>query len=646
MIFVFFIGLSFIYSQEKEVLLTIDDTPVYVSEFKRVYNKNLDLVKDESQKSVEGYLDLFVDYQLKIAEAYDQGLHERQTYKDEFSKYEEQLSRNYIYDSSMSKDLALEAYNRSLESIEARHILINTKYEDLPEDTLVAYRKISDLRARALKGEDFEALAKKYSDEPGAAERGGYLGTFSAFAMVYPFETMAYNTPVGEISDIVRTQFGYHIIQVINRRVIGPEISVSHIMISDKPDDTRNYKPNERIREIKKLLDQGESFEKLAKQFSDDKNSAVMGGKLKKFNRGTLRSKIFESYAFNLSEPGQLSKPFLSEFGWHIVRLDEIHPIPTFEERREILEKRVKEGDRSKVVTSAIASKIKHKFGFKPGEPFQAYFIDYLPEAVLMRKFKMDSLPPVADKVLFSIGDKDVMYEDFSRFIEVRQHRMRRYPTKELLVRDLYDEFELKELKDYFKQRLESENEDYASTITEYRNGLLIFDLMNENIWQKAKMDSVALENYYEKTKNNYQWKERVNTLMVSATSQEIAEQAKQMLEAGLGDEEIKTTLNSKEKVQVIVTSGKFEIDDRQLPDEFEPKMGVSKIYEHEGSFVVIKVLELIPPGPKEFENVRGKVINSYQSYLEKEWMNSLREKFKVKVNKKVLKKVINELKS
>ncbi len=642
-----FFSVSVGFSQDKnDVLLTIDGEPVYVSEFKRVYNKNLDLVKEESQKTIDGYLELFIDYKLKIAEAYDQKLNEQSSYKQEFSKYQEQLTRNYIYDNNSTDDLAREAYDRGLEEVEAEHILIMVKYEDMPIDTLTAYNKIIKIRERAIKGEDFKDLAKRYSDEPGAEERAGYLGYFSVFAMVYPFENMAYNTPVGEISEIVRTQFGYHLIHVLNKRKKGSEISVSHIMISDKEDDTRTFKPNERIREIWKLLDQGESFDKLAKQFSDDKNSAIKGGKLNRFSRGALRSKAFESYAFNLKEPGKISKPFLTNFGWHIVKLDEIHPIETFEQRKEHLEKRVKQGNRSKVITNAINIKIKEKYGFKAGASFKEDFMAYLPEEALKRKYHYDSVPPVADKVIFTIGDKNVSYEAFARYIESRQKRLAQYRQKELLINDMYAEFELIELKKYFRDRLEFENEDYAATISEYRNGLLIFDLMNANIWQKAKTDSLGLDSFYNKSKDNYQWEKRVNAVIVSATTKEFAEQASKLLSEGKIETEIKEVMNTTKKVNVIVTSGKFEITNRQLPLGFTTQKGVSKIYNNEGSFIVVNVAEIIPPGRKEFEEVRGKVLNNYQNHLEEEWMSSLRNKFKVRVNKKALKKVKKELKS
>ncbi len=644
---IMFLAVGSTYAQKKkDVLLTINDKPVSTTEFRRVYKKNLDLVKDERQKTVDGYLDLFIDYQLKIAEAYEQGLDKSPAYKQEFARYEEQLSRNYIYDSNVVDDMVKEAYERGLEEIEARHILINVSYNAVPSDTLKAYNKIVDVRKKALAGEDFETLAREYSTEPGASDRAGYLGYFTAFSMVYPFETAAYNTEVGEISEIVRTQFGYHILKVLDRRDKGSEITVSHILISDKDDNSRTFNPEERINEIKKLLDQGEDFAMLAEQYSDDKNSAVRGGKLNRFSRGRLRSMIFEEKAFELKEAGEISEPFKSEFGWHIVRLEEIHEKASFEELKPSLEKRVKDGDRAKKVTSVIGSKIKEKYGFKKGEAFVDYFVEYLPEAVLKRRYRYDSLPPVVKKTLFTIGDQPFTFEEFARFIESRQRQLVNYQSKYALVMSAYDEFEANSLKAYYRSQLELENEEYATTISEYRNGLLIFDLMSQNIWLKAKEDSLGLQSYYEKTKQQYRWGERIEATLAGSTERSNAEEVARLWKEGKSDEEVKATLNTGDKVNVILTSGRFESSNNRLPDGLVIKKGVSDLYNNNGTFVVIRIDEIIPPGLKELDDVRGKVMSEYQVFLEEEWMESLRNKFNVTINQKALKKLKKEFKS
>lgn len=640
-----FLSATTVFSQsKKEVLLTLDGKPVYADEFVRVYKKNLDLVQDESQKDIDGYLQLFIDYKLKIAEAEAQGLDQDETFQKEFSKYRDQLSRNYLFENQISEKLAREAYERSKEEIDASHILVRVDYEAVPSDTLAAYNKIKNIRERALKGEDFSELAKNYSEEPGAKKSAGHLGYFSVFDMVYPFESAAYNTKEGEISDIIRTSFGYHILKVNDRRERMPKLSVSHIMISDKK-GARDFDPKERINEILAMVKQGESFEKLAKQFSDDKNSAIMDGKLKPFRKGELRAPEFEEAAYALKNPGDISQPVKTDFGWHIIRLNERFAEPSFEDQYLELEKKVNEGDRSKIVSSATNKRIMEMYGFKKGESFLPYFDTYVGEDVLKRKWTPQPIPASENKTLFTIGDRQATYSDFANYIEQRQKTSKPYRSLEKLLVDYYDEFRTKVLKDYFKERLEFENEEYAAILGEYRDGLLIFDVMDKNIWQRAKNDTLGLKEYFAKSKSQYNWKERVDAEIYAATSESLAQEVQQLLQQGKTDEDIKAALNTQDKINVIETIGTFEVDARELPQGFEPLKGVSKIYQSNDSFFVVKVNELIPPGPKDLEDVKGKVLSNFQNDVEDSWMRSLHNKYKVEVNKKTLRRIKKRLK-
>lgn len=647
LLLLFFLGTLSSFSQKKkEILLTINDAPVYTSEFKRVYKKNLNLVQEESQKDVASYLELFIDYKLKILEAYNQGLHNNPRYIKEFTQYQEQLSRNYLYENKVTDDLALEAYRRGLEEINANHILILSNYEDLPQDTLSAYNKIKKIRERALKGEDFVKLAKETSEEPSAKEHGGELGYFSVFSLVYPFETEAYNTAVGEISDIVRTQFGYHIIKINDRRERLPEITVSHIMIADKEDASKTFDPKLRIQEIYTLLQQGESFENLAKQYSDDKNSGKRGGKLNKFRRGDLRSEEFELAAYALNEVGEISEPVKTSFGWHVIRLDEKHSHGTFEEMKEGLVSRVKDANRQKIVTNKVNKKIKDTYGFKLNDEYKVYFESILTDDVLRRKWEYDSIPEEQDKVLFTIGEKELMYSDLADYIFKRQRRSKTYKSKQALLDGMIDEFETLELKNYFRDRLEFENEEYAAIISEYRDGLLIFDVMNENIWNKAKNDSIGLSSFYDSTKDQYRWNERVEAIMVSSSDGGIVAQVAEMLNNGASADVIKERFNKEDKVNVLVSSGMFEIGNSELPEGFTPELGVTDVYFENNSYIVLAVSEIVPPANKPLEEVRGRVLSNYQNFLEEKWVKELREKNKIEINKKALKRTIKSFQS
>ena len=631
-------------SQKKnEVLLTINEEPVYASEFKTVFEKNLDLVLDESQKDVDGYLDLFIDYKLKVAEAYVQGLDKNDEYVKEFAKYQDQLSENYIYDKRITSKLVEEAYKRGLEEVDVDHILIKVKMNDNPQDTLIAFKKIKVIRDKAISGDDFETLARKYSEEPGVKKGGGKLGYFSVFSMVYNFENAAYNTSVGEVSEITRTKFGYHIIKINDRRVKKSQINVSHIMILTNKDAVE-ANPEEKINELYAMIMQGESFESIAKQFSEDKATGSKGGTIKTFGPGGLRAPLFEKAAYSIKEEGEILKPIKSSFGWHIIRLNKKYPIPSFEESKLEIEKKVTSGARIRVVTQATNNKIMLEYGYKEGVSYSPYFNEYVTDSVLNKKWEYLPIPADQDKVLFTIGDQEVRFNDFAKFINKEQESFKKFKVKEKMLFEYYDQFKSKTIKEFYLNILENENEEYAAVLSEYRNGLLIYDVMEKNIWEVAKTDSIGLQKYYVETKSNYTWKQRIDAEVISAPLLTNAELVKSLLLKGENIEEIKKQLNTEGKINVIITKGVYEIGQKELPKNFIAKVGVSEVYKTEDSNVVVNVKEILAPATKELEEVRGLVISKYQSKIEEDWMKELKNKYTVVINKKTLKRIKKQL--
>ena len=636
----YFTGIS---QKKNDVLLTIDEEPVYSLEFKQVFNKNLDLVIEESQKNVDGYLGLFIDYKLKITEAYKQNLDKNETYIKEFEKYEDQLSKKYIFDKRIASQLLDEAYERGKEELNADHILVLVNFNALPKDTLIAYNKIKIAYDKAVSGEDFETLVVNYSEEPGAKNTKGKLGYFTVFGMLYPFETAAYNTEVGGISKITRTAFGYHVIKINDRRLKKPKINVSHIMIFSNK-DKKEENSEERINELYAMIMQGESFENVAKQFSEDKSTGKVGGQIKTFGPGDLRAPEFEKAAYSIKNEGEILAPIKSSFGWHIIRLNEKFTIPSFEEQKPDIEKKINTGARANFVTQTISNKIIAKYGYKEGQNYSPYFNTYLTDSIYKKKWVYTPIPSEDNKVFFTIGTKEIMYSDFAKYIRDHQRLGKKYSDKDRLLLDMYGVFKNEALKNYYKERLELENEEYAIIINEYRNGLLVYDVMKNNIWEAAKSDSIGLKKYYTATKDNYMWKERVDVDIISSTNNESAKKAQELLNEGMEIMKIKELLNTEGKVNVIITSGIYEIDQNELPEGLKIKTGVSEIYKRDSSSVVVNVKEVIEPSVKEFINVRGIVLSNYQSEIEKRWMKSLRDKYKVEINKKSLKKIKKEL--
>lgn len=642
-LFLLLIGLSpLMLAQDNDpVLLTLDNQPVHASEFRHVYAKNLELVKDEEQKSVEGYLDLFVDFKRKVREAYAQGLDEADVYKREFKHYKDQLARSFLYEEKITEELILEGYERGKEEVRVSHLLIACTPDAVPQDTLVAYNKAAAARERAIKGEDFTGLIMELSDEPGIERNQGDLGYFTVFKMVYDFENVAYATPKGEISEVFRTQYGYHILKVLDRRDRVGKIAVSHIMLSTRMDSTDA--PKKRIYELYQLLQQGESFDDLAEQYSDDRRTGKEGGRMRPFTRGDLKVPAFEDRAYALENPGDISEPIQSPFGWHIIRLDQKFDLPTLEEERANITSRVKDGERATIVNKAINEQIKDRVGFEAGPDYKAFFNELVGEEVLQRKWVLDSTAKGLDQTLFVAGTLRSTYGDLAQYLYKQQGKIRPHQQKQSLIDFAYQEYLGLELRKAFKIYLEKNEPKYSPVVREYREGLLIYEVMDKNVWEKASLDTLGQEQFYKAHLDRYQWKKRAVADVYTAFDEATINTIQQYLGEGRDAEAIQEALNTKDEVKVVISSSTFEKGAKELPVDYDFKAGLSKVHQMGSSFVLVNASEILPAGPKEFDEVQGRVLSDYQAQLEVEWMESLREKYPVEVNKKTLKSLQKE---
>ena len=599
--------------KKDKVLLTIDNEPVYVSEFLRVYNKNKDVVTEENKKNITEYLDLFINYKLKLREAFDLKLDTVPSYVKEFTKYKEQLVEPFLKDRNVSDKLVKEAYDRMKEEVDASHILIQVGAHAQPKDTLAAYNKLLEAREKVVKGADFEEIAKEYSQDPSAKKNGGKLGYFTTFSMVYPFETAAYNTKVGEISMPFKTNYGYHIVKVNNRRASKGEVKAAHIMI--KNDKTKPGFAKNQIKDIYGKFEQGEKFEFLAKKYSDDKTSATKGGVLRKFTQGKM-IQPFADISFALENEGDVSKPFETKFGWHFVKLIKKFPIAPYNELKESLTKKIEKGDRSVLVGKSVAAKLRKQYDITVDNK-------------------------VLNEVLSATKEDKINEKNFLTVEGVRYSStdLKKYFDKNL--RKDYNDFIDEKVIDYYKNNLEKENEEYSATLKEYRDGLLLFDLLQNKIWTKAEKDTVGLQNFFDKNATNYSWKKRVKVITASCTKLEKANLVKQYLEESKSIEEIKKLVNEGATINVLFNEGTYEIGSRKLPKDFNVQKGVSKVIaEDDKHFTVINVLDILPASQKELKDSKGKVISDYQDYLEKQWIKDLRNNYTVKLSKKVVKKL------
>ncbi|AUC23855.1 peptidylprolyl isomerase [Polaribacter sejongensis] len=489
-VLLFVLGASMsVFSQKKEkTLITIDGEKTTVSEFKRVYEKNLDAIDNEEAKSITNNLDLYINYKLKVKEAYAINLDTLPSYKREMESYKNQLSAPYLQDTTFIDQLVKDAYFRTKNQVKAKHILMRLPREASPKDTLMVYNKILELRERIIKGEKFEALAAQYSEDRSAQDdpktgrkgNGGSLGYFSAFNMVYPFEVAAYSTKVGEISMPFKTQFGYHIMQVDDIKESKGEIEAAHILIRDTTAVGKM-----KIDSIYAKLNNKESFDDLAKKYSEDPGSKNNGGKLGKFGAGRM-VKSFDDAAFALENVSDFSKPFRSQFGWHIVQLLKKHPIKSFDEMKVELKEKIKKSSRMQLSEDAVVNKLKKEYTI----------IEYEEAKKILDRKNLRAIPKDSlQHTIISINDKNITQETFINYIRNRRH---------LAVFKLFEMFKDDQILTYYKENLIYTEPEYAYTLKEYEDGLLLFELMQEKIWTKSSNDSIGLQKFFKSQEDTY----------------------------------------------------------------------------------------------------------------------------------------------
>jgi peptidyl-prolyl cis-trans isomerase SurA len=504
-----------------------------------------------------------------------------------------------------------------------------------------------EVRKKALAGEDFAALATQYSEDPSVKDNKGDLGYFSVFRMVYPFETAAFTTPKGEISKPVRSRFGYHLVKVNDVRANRGDVTVAHIMIM-KPKSTDNEgaaKAKTTIEEIYQKLKQGEDFANLAKQFSQDNSSASNGGKLQRFSSGELSSEEFENEAFSLQNAGDYSRPFETQFGWHIVKLIEKHPVKKYEEVQADFENRIRRDDRSRLITTSMNEKLRKKYTFKKDAKGYAAAVKALNDDIYVKAWVVPAnTEPYNVTILTINNDRKVTAKEFLDFVNIEQKASPAVKPVSKLAELLFERFVDAQLTLYHNDNLEKEYPEFGMVMQEYRDGLLLYDLMEKEIWEKAKTDTIGLQSFYSRNIANYQWKDRVDAEIYSSTDEDIIKKARKYLRKGENAEFIKNKLNTPEKISVMEKSGVFETDSNVLPKQTTWKKGVTDIIKEGEYYFVVKVNNTLPKGPKTLEQAKGRVINDYQQYLEANWVNELRKEFTVQVNRDVFNKVKNQL--
>ena len=639
---------------DKEVLMTIGGQPITVQDFTEVYTKNN--LKDETieKKSVDEYLDLFVNFRIKVMEAYEMKLDTNKKFKMELEGYRKQLAKPYLTNDEVSEELIEEAYQRKLKDVRASHILVTCDKHALPADTLKAYNKAMDIRRKALKGEDFGTLAVTYSQDPSArdmkatekspARKGnhGDLGYFTVFDMVYPFETGAYNTKPGEISMPVRSDFGYHLIKVHSLTDALGTIRAAHIFLALSPDATEEEVLETKTKAdniYKELMEEnGKKWNEAVTKYSEDRGTANRKGELTPFPVSRIVPEFIET--LKQMEPNEISKPIRTNYGYHIIKLISTTPVGTFEQERKGIADRIEKDMRAKKSEEVVLQQIKKEYGFKNDDKNISDFMATVDSTILTGHY-VPATSVNKTATLFTIGKAKYTVEDFLTYVEKKQS-LQKYVTAQTYAYQLFEAFQNQEVMDYADAHLEEKYPEFRKLVKEYNDGILLFDLMEKEVWNKAVVDTAGLEEFYSKHTNDYMWNERVKACVVTVTRPESLPQLRKYLDDGVPFDSLRNVVLHDSLNYVFVRNGFYQRGDNQFVDETEWKPGVRKEYPStvDQSTVVVNIIELRDPEPKTLRECRGLVTSDYQVELEEKWMATLREKYPVKINEKVLDKV------
>lgn len=640
-------------AQEKDpTLLTIGGKEVKLSEFNAIFNKNKtdEKITDEA---INEYLDLYIKFKLKVREAEALGYDTLPKFINELKGYRKQLAQPYLTDKEVTESLIKEAYERMKQDVRASHILIKLNEDATGSDTTAAYNKALKVRKRILAGEDFNKVAKEVSEDPSAKKNGGDLGYFTVMQMVYPFESVAYNTKVGEVAMPVRTKFGYHIIKVVDKRPARGMIKTAHIMIKgndDKSKDISDDTKKQKIDEIYEKVKAGEDFAALAKQYSDDKGSARKGGELPEFNAGKMVAE-FEEAAFTLKKDGDFSEPFKTPYGWHIVKRLSLEELQSYDDLYQTLKAKVARDSRSNKSKQALFAKIKAENNFKENIKERNDFYKLITTEEYKNGVWDINKAKKYDKVMFGYyapdGDKvEYTQADFAKLLAKQQVKN---PKKEINLKaeinKLYNREKNQTALNFKNDRLSKTNEEFRLLMNEYRDGILLFDLTDEKVWSKAVKDTVGLEAFYNKNKNNYMWGKRVEATIYTCSDEAVAKKVEKILKKkakkGYSNEQILEMVNTESQLSLKIEEDKFSKGDNENVDKASWEKGAkSKSTTINNEVVIVVINEVLNPEPKDLQDIKGLVTSDYQNYLEKEWVAELKGKYDVVVDKEVLKLV------
>ena len=639
---------------DKKVLMTIGDTEVTAKEFCDVYAKNNLKGDVVEKKTVDEYLDLYATFRMKVMEASEMKLDTSAAFKSELAGYRKQLAKPFLSSDDITDELLQEAYQRKLKDIRASHILIRCDKHALPSDTLKAYNKALDIRKKALKGSDFGDLAVRYSDDPSAKDmpatettpfrkgNRGDLGYFSVFDMVYPFETGAYNTKEGEISMPVRSDFGYHIIKVESVTDAMGVIQAAHIFLqlpadaSAEEEATVKAKADNIYAEL--MAQEGKNWNDAVTQYTDDRGTVSRGGALSNFTVSRIVPEFIE--VCKSIEINEIAKPVRTSYGYHIIKLLGKSGVGSFEKESKTLTERIEKDMRSKKSEEVVLRQVMKEYKFKANDKNIEDFMATVDSTILMVAYEPSSDVKM-DATLFTIDGHATTVSDFVDYIKANQ-KPQKYVTAPTYAYQLYETFANEKVMNYADEHLEEKYPEFKALVQEYRDGIMLFNLMDIEVWNKAVKDTTGLMEFHERNAAKYMWNDRVYATLVTVNRPESLPKVMALIEEGTPLDSLRSFIMRDSIPNTLVRKGFFQKGDNQFVDQTEWKEGVVHQIPStvDKSTVIVCIREVHKPEQKTLKEAKGLVTSDYQTELEGKWIEALRAKYPVKVDEKVLEEV------
>ncbi len=623
-----------------EILLTVGGKPVEKDELVYLLAKgkgNENSTQGVSREEFEENLDLFINYKLKVREAEAMGLDKTEEFSREFQSFKETLISPFLIKNSLEEGELRKAYSRMQEVVKASHILFQFPPNASMEDSMIVLRMALKVKGEIENGANINDLAVQYSDDPSAKVNRGDLGYFSGLQMVQPFEDAAFTLQIGQVSDPVMTSFGYHIIQVKDRQPNPGQVLVSHILVRfDQANTTQEENARRKISDIyAEIQKENTVWEDIVKTYSEDPATSGRGGLLPWFGVGMMIPE-FELAAFSLAEIGEISPPLKTQYGYHILRLEEKKPIASYEEMEEDIRSRILRDSRSGMIQSQVIAIQKARYGFKENEPSVMNLgrnLNSVSKSEFGNSLTSQSL---SDAPLFTLQGKNYTASDLNSYLASQE-----VPQKQGsgTFDFWYDRFVAETLSSVEENDLESNNKEYQMLLKEYRDGILLFSLMNQEVWQKGITDSLGQVEFFQKNIARYQWKNRTEAFVVKVLDKAQVESARKALQASgyntTAIQSFETSYQSQNPLAFQTESGVFEHADHPVLSKANLELPYQEI-EAEGVLHLVVLGQKFPSGPRKFEESRGLIIRDYQEYLDKNLTSLLRSKYPIQVDPRV----------